>query len=289
MSVPRPPRFAEALLGLVLARRDRAHVLGDLQEQYGARVRARGRKAANRWYRVQVVRAVGPSLRRRTESRGTAIADLAGEIRVAVRSLVRRPTSTAAAVLTLGIGIASVTAIFSVTDAVLLQPLPYPGSDRLATVWNTYDTWRNHEVLGPYWDRISLSWPEFVDWRERQGSFDEVAAYGTGSMTLTGSGDPRRVPVGVASASLFPLLGVRMHLGRSFTEDEIGEGAPRIGVLSYELWRDRYGRDRGVVGRSISLDGRPFEIVGVLPPGFDVRALGPFDQGSFGRHSLWLP
>jgi predicted permease len=220
---------------------------------------------------------------------GAAVIDLSGEVRMAVRSLIRRPGFALAGVLTLGLGIGAVTAIFGVADAVLFRPLPYEDPDRLATLWNTYDNWKNHEVLGPYWDRISLSWPEFVDWREGQGSFEEVGVYGTRSMVLTGGGNPEGTTVGYASASLFSLLGLQAHLGRTFSPEEVGAGARQVALLSYELWRDRYGEDPGLIGRPVILDGLPFEVVGVLRPGFRLPVLGPFERGAMGRQALWLP
>lgn len=107
-------------------------------------------------------------------------------------------------------------------------------------------------------------------------------------MTITGSGDPAEVAVGYASSSLFGLLGVEMDRGRGFAEDEVGALAPRLAVVSYELWRDRYGEDPGLLGPSIRLDDHAFEVIGVLPASFALRALAPFGPMSR-RHALWLP
>ncbi|MEJ2206753.1 MAG: ADOP family duplicated permease [Gemmatimonadota bacterium] len=288
MTTPRPPRLAEALLGLILSPHDRAHALGDLHEEYGSLHRAAGRGAANRWYWSQVLRALGPSLGRRLRSPVSTLSRLAEQSRLAFRALRRRPGLVVTGVTTLALGIGAATAIFSVADAVLLRPLPYPEGDRLVTIWDTYDDWRGHEVLSGYWDRIPLSWPELIDLRERQTSFEEIAAYGTASAALTGAGDPEEVLVGYASATLFPLLGAPLHLGRTFSADEVGQGAPRLAVLSYELWRDRYGEDPDLAGTRVVLDDRSFRVIGVLRPGFLLSPLGPFAPG-IGRHALWLP
>lgn len=144
----------------------------------------------------------------------------------------RRPALLGIAAGTLGLGIGSATTIFSVAHSVLLRPLPYAEGERLMAVWNTYEAWRDHEVLSDHWDHIGLSWPEYVAWRENQEAFEEVAVFATRPVTLTERGDPAEVIVGYQSATLFPLLGVTMHLGRGPASDEVGPGAPRVAILA---------------------------------------------------------
>lgn len=284
----RTPRLAEWLLARLLPKADRDHAVGDLCEEFSAVRRDRGDRAARRWYWAQVIGAIVPSARRRMAATGLLVARLARQVRLAIRSLRHRPALVVAASGTLGLGVGSAAAMFQVADAVLLRPLPYTEPDRLMAVWNTYDSWRDHEVLRDHWDRIGLSWPEYVDWRDAQDAFAEVAVYGTRPMTLTEGGDPAEVIVGYASSSLFTLLGVRMHRGRSFTADEVGPDAPRLAVLSYELWRDRYGEDPGLIGGSVRLDDMSFQVIGVLPPGFAIRSLAAFGP-RVAKHALWLP
>lgn len=211
--------------------------MGDLEEEF-TQIHQRDPVEGRRWYWAQAIRALGPSAKRHL-SPSSDVRGLAPDARLAFRSLRRRPGLVAICVATLGLGIGAATAIFSVADVVLLRPLPYPESDRLVAAWNTFDTWRGHEVLDPFWDRIELSYPEYIDWRAEQESFEEVAIYGTALMALTGNGEPSQVAVGRASAPLFPLLGARPHSGRIFLPGDDGPGAPRIAVVSYELWRDR--------------------------------------------------
>lgn len=286
-SPPRPPHLAQAILGCVLAPQDREPALGDLHEEYADRARRSGRSRAILWYWNQVLRALGPGLAQRSASTVVRGAVLAGEVRHAARALFRRPTLSAVAVLTLGLGIGATTSLFSVVDSVLLRPLPYPHGDRLVMVWNTYDAWRGRPILDAYWNHVALSWPEFEDWRAATATFEDGAVYATWHATLTGVGDAAVLSLGFASSHLLGVLGVQPALGRFFRDDEVGSGAPRLAVLSHELWSRRFGADRSALGRSITLDGRPFQVIGVLPAGFDIRSLDA-PPGS-GGHAVWIP
>lgn len=167
-----------------------------------------------------------------------------------------------------------------------MKPLPYPDGDRLVQVWNTYDTWRGHEVLDALWDRIGLSYPEYQRWRTTQRSFDATAVLGTAFLPITWRGDPDEAPIGVASASLFGMLGAEPVRGRGFTEQEQGAGAPQVTVISHEAWRDRYGSDPDILGQVAQIADVPFEIIGVLPPRF---VLQPAGQPGLERHAMWVP
>lgn len=286
MRPPRPPRLAQRLLAWLLAPADREPALGDLHEEYASILSRRGGWAARRWYWGQALQAVGPALRRRGVPGTVALTGLAQEVRWGVRALLRRPGLTASSVATLAVGIGFTTAIFSVVHAVLLRPLPFTGGERLVQVWLTYPGWRGHEVLDAYWDRIDLSWPEYLDWREDGTAFEAVGVYGTVPAPLTGGGDPEQVLVGVASASLLPMLGVTPVLGRSFAAGEEGPDAPRVALLAHGVWERRFGADRAVLGRSVELDGRPYTVIGVLPPGFHLRATGLAGSEA---HGVWVP
>jgi putative ABC transport system permease protein len=189
-------------------------------------------------------------------------------------------------VCTLGLGTGVTAAIFAVVDQVMLRSLPYPDAHELVTVWNTYPTWRGHEVLDPIWDRIELSYPEYRDWREGQRSFSEVAIYSTGEATLTGLGDPVRIGFGAASPSLFPLLGVRTQLGRTFAEDEAGAAGDRVAVVSHGFWLGRLGGTTDLAQVSVTIDASRYALVGVLPPGFRVRSHTGLTSGS---PDVWVP
>jgi putative ABC transport system permease protein len=180
------------------------------------------------------------------------------DLRYGLRTLAKAPGFTAIAIATLAMGIGANTAIFSVVHAVLLRRLPYPEPDRLVVVVE------HHVRHGD----MSVSWPNFLDWKERSRTLSSSAAYRTNAMTVSGARTPELLRIGEVSAAFFPLLGARAQLGRVFLEAEDRPGVTPTVVLSDELWRSRFGADRGVVGRVVRLDAVPHTIVGVLPPGF---------------------
>jgi putative ABC transport system permease protein len=176
----------------------------------------------------------------------------------ATRQLIRSPGFTIVAVLTLALGIGATTAIFSVVNGVLLQPLPYPDSDELVRV---------HEVV-PQYGLFSVAPASFLDWRQQNTVFERIATYSGTSATLTGPGGPERIQGMQVSWDLFPLLRVQPILGTTFTADQDAPGANGVIVLSYGMWQQRFGGDPGVIGRSITLSGAPLTILGVMPAGF---------------------
>lgn len=182
------------------------------------------------------------------------------DLRYVVRGLQRRPGFAAIAVLTLALGIGANTAIFSVVNGVLLRPLPYEHPERLAMI---YGHWNLK-------DQAELSESEYWDMREQARSFSGIAAYADGSMNLTGSGEPERLLVGAMTASTLPLLGTPPAIGRAFTQDEDAPQQPVVVLLSDALWRRRFGADRQIVGRHISLDDAPATVIGVMPPDFQL-------------------
>jgi predicted permease len=185
----------------------------------------------------------------------------------------QRPGFTLAAVLTLALGIGANTAIFTLVYEVLIKPLPYPDPDRVVEVWNQWD--------GGF---HGLAVPEFKTYRDETQSFAAIAAFGTGAVNVTGTGDPERVPAVWASAEIFEVLGVEPVFGRTFTPDEDRPGS-NVVVLSHDIWRRRFGSDPDLVGKTVELDGVAHTVLGVLPPG----ARMPRDYQSGQVSDLWLP
>lgn len=194
------------------------------------------------------------------------------DFRFATRSLRRRPSFTLAVVLTLGLGIGASTAVFSLLDAALLRPLPFEEPSRLAMLWG---------VAGPERDVRGASPIEIRDWHALNRSFSDIAAYDDIALNLRMSAEPRRVEAEMVSASYFRILGATAAIGRTFTaeEDRVPDAHP-VAVISHAMWTTQFGGDPGIVGRIITLNERPFTVVGVMPPAF--RGLS-FDS------DVWVP
>jgi putative ABC transport system permease protein len=182
------------------------------------------------------------------------------DIRYGLRTLVKQPTFTAAAVLTLALGIGANTAMFSTINAVLLRQLPYENPDRLVTVWQT------NPQKGI--DQTTVSAPTFAHWRDENNVFEQLAVYDIDSLVLSGSGEPERLPSAQVSPNFFSLLGVQTVAGRAFTPEENQPGRNRVVILSHGLWQRRFNADPGVVGRTLTLTNAAYTVVGVLPPDF---------------------
>jgi predicted permease len=194
------------------------------------------------------------------EQRGVSwIEDFGQDMRYGARMLLKYPAFTAIAVLTLALGVGANTAIFSVVNAVLLRPLPYPDSGQL--VWLC--------ERGPDWSGGSISYPNFVDWRNQQSVFEKFGVYNGDNFTLTGTGEPVRLEGAVVSADVFAALRMQPEIGRAFREDEDKPGAPPVAVISHALWRNRFGGDAGILNKTIDLNGKPYTLLGVMPAGFD--------------------
>jgi predicted permease len=164
-------------------------------------------------------------------------------------------------VLTLALGIGANTAIFSVVNGVLLNPLPYKDAHRLVTIWGNL----NREGL----TRMTASVPEFNDYQERDRLFEHLAAYDWQSFNLTGDGNPERVIGARVTPSFFPVMGVAPALGRSFLDEEDHPGRDQVVMISHGLWQRRFAADPNIVGRVLTLSGRGFTVVGVMPAGFE--------------------
>lgn len=181
------------------------------------------------------------------------------DIRYGARVLARNKGFTAVAVLTLALGIGANTAIFSVVNELLLRALPYRDADRVVMLWEVTPKGRHQNTI---------SRKNFLGWREQSKSFETLAAFSDQRVNLTGAGDPEEVPMQIASSGLFNVLGVDAVVGRTFTKDDIQPGASRVAVLGYGLWQRKFGGDRGVVGKPITLNGVPYTVVGVVPSNF---------------------
>jgi len=199
-------------------------------------------------------------------------------LRYAFRVLGKQPLFTAIVILTFALGIGANTAVFSVLDAVLLRPLPFRQPQNLVAL-GEYDI---REKTDPGTEIESISYLDHVDFRDQSQVFDRVAVYTNQSVsTLTDRNEATHVQGESVSADLFQLLGVRPMLGRTFlpNEDEPGN---QVVILSHELWQRRFGADRGIIGRTVTLDGKQFQVIGVMPPRFTfpISAVSP---------ELWIP
>ncbi|HEV2423563.1 MAG TPA: ABC transporter permease [Terriglobia bacterium] len=188
------------------------------------------------------------------------IETLAQDIRYALRQLRRSPGFAAVAILTLALGVGANTAIFSVVNTVLLRPLPYRDAGRLVMVWG------NDRAHG--YDTDQVSPPDFRDWQSQNHVFEAMAGSTDVMYTLTGAGEPAPIIGYEFSAEYFRVLGVTPLLGRTFTPEEDQEGKDHVAVLGYRLWQSRFGGDRSLVGRAITLNGAPYTVVGIMPAAF---------------------
>ncbi|HET9369983.1 MAG TPA: ADOP family duplicated permease [Vicinamibacterales bacterium] len=283
MAALSPPRIPRWLLERILPPGVRGDsIRGDLLEEMSVRAAQTSPRAARRWYWAQASRIALDALVRRgandTSTRRAPLMDsLSHDLKFAARSLLKARGFTVTAVLTLALGIGAATAVFSVVNAVQLRPLPYAEPHRL--MWIT-EAAGNGSV-------ISIAWPDFLDWRERATAFEELAAIRRGLTNLTAPGEPERLVSRYVNASFLQALGVRPALGRMFTADEDRVGAPRVVLIGDGLWRRRFNADRQVVGTTITLDGQPHEIIGVLPAGFSYNLITDDDVlGSLGQQAV---
>ena len=194
------------------------------------------------------------------------------EFRYAFRTVRKIRAFSAAAIVTLALGIGANTAIFSVVERVLLRSLPYEDPGRLVQVWNTYP---------PIMSQTPNSAGDFKDFQQRVHTFSGLAAYidTPRGLNLTGEGEPERVEFRYATSGLFPLLGINPVAGRNFTSEEDHPGAPPAILMSHRLWESRFGLNSAIVGRMVTLDGRAYSVAGILPKGL---LLAP-------NTDIWMP
>jgi putative ABC transport system permease protein len=196
---------------------------------------------------------------------------LLNDLRYTVRMLRKSPLFTLAVVLTVALGIGANTAIFSVVNAVMLRPLPFEQPDRL--VWIAE---RNDKLNLP---TFSASVLNYLAWKEQSRSFQSMAAFGFATFNLTGTGDPEQFTGGTVTPSLFPLLGIKPVVGRSFADDEDRPGSPKTVMIGEGLWKRRFGGDPSIVGRHLTLNGVDSTVIGIAPASLALLSNG----------DLWIP
>jgi len=205
------------------------------------------------------------------------------DVRYGLRMLAKSPGFTAVAVLTLALGIGANTAIFSVINAVILRPPPFPNPEQLVTLFE--------RDLKKGYDQNAPAAANYLDWRSQNNVFSQMAVYGGGQCNLSGDQRPERVAGSAVTADLFPLLGTAPLLGRTFATGEEQPGHDRVVILSYALWQERFGGRPQILGQSITVNGRACTVIGVMPPGF----VFPGDTGTVQKiytsppAQLWVP
>ena len=274
--------------------RSRAQIADEIEEELGFHIdRVAGELRDAGWpereARAEALRRFGDlngtraycraqDLRREQETRTmTMIHDLRQDLRYGMRALRSAPGFTAAALLTLALGVGANTAIFSVVRAVLLDDLPFSEPDRIVRVYHANP--RNDIPEGP------VSEPDFLDWRRASQTAEQMAGFwyadGLSGVDLTGVGNPERLAATLVTDGFFETLGARPMLGRVLRSEDHVEGRNRVVVLSHGLWQRRFGADPSLVGRTITLNTEPFEVVGVMPPAFTYPAQRRIDA--------WMP
>jgi putative ABC transport system permease protein len=190
-----------------------------------------------------------------------------------LRMLRKSPGFTVVAVLTLALGIGANTAIFSVVNAVLLRPLPFPQAKQLVAIT---------EANSQFGDNAGSSYPNFAAWRDQNRSFSDVAGYQFHQLTLTGNGEPAVLDTVVTTPSLFSVLQIRPLAGRALSEEDGKQGAAPVVILSENLWRKRFGQDPHIIGKAITLDMRPYTVIGIMPASFHYPVSMP-------NQDIWIP
>jgi putative ABC transport system permease protein len=197
------------------------------------------------------------------------------DVRFGLRTLVKNPGFAYVAVLTLALGVGANAAIFSVVNAVLLRPLPWSEPDRTVMIWSRWTAF----------DKTWVSDGEVNGYRRQSRTLAEVGAWSDGQVNLTGDGEPERVASGFVTANLFSVLGASPIQGRGFTAEEDVPKGPNVVILGHGLWVRRYAADPTIVGRTIQVNGAPYQVVGIMPAGFVL----PTDFQNPSPSTLWLP
>src|ERR1043165_5199439 len=191
------------------------------------------------------------------------------DIKYGVRMLVKNPGVTIIVIVALALGIGANTAIFSVVNAVLIRPLPYQESERLVFL----------NEKSPVLDEMSISYPNFLDWRTQNQTFEKMGVYNRASYNLTGTGEAERIVPGQVSADLFSVLRVNPAFGRVFTNDEDKPGGTPVVVLSYPLWQRRFGGQTSILNQNITLNSKSYTVIGIMPATFAFPS----------RAEMWVP
>lgn len=300
-----PPRLARLLLLILVPHEAAEEIVGDVHERFVAIARGKGLRAARAWYWRQVLAMRPLGLRRAARGRGGAerarvearpwsrgegsratngFTTYGGggwmggswttDLKLAYRGLRRRPGTSLTLIATVGLAIGATTSVFTVVNGVLLRPLPYPEPARLVRLWQTQEAWRDSPsaTLRGFAERLPLSMPTFMDWREQSSEFQALGLHANWRWTLRDGDSPEVVRGVITSSGVFDALRVEPTLGRRVLPEDDAVGAPPVLVLSYREWQSRFASDPRVLERTMRLDEDTYTIVGVMPPEFDFPA-----------------
>lgn len=201
------------------------------------------------------------------------------DLKFALRQLRKAPAFTLTAVLTLALGIGATTAIFTLVYDVMLRPLPFAHADRIVTVQEKVAEWST------MYPTLPISANHFTFWEQHSQSFAAMAAMREYSLPLGAQGRPLQVEIVTATPGIFNVLDVQPWLGRAFTKEEAQPGHDRVMVLTWDLWREQFGSDKGIVGRTVTLDGYPYTVVGVMPESFHMPPIDMFGTKNSSRQA----
>ena len=281
---PTPPRIPERLLSATLEPGLAETILGDLHEEHARRA-ATGRFAASVWYSGQALRLTSRfapyTLWRRIHvegrrpipaARGDSLMRTLGlDVKYALRSNLQRPWLAGLIVMTLALGLGANAAVLAMVDALIVRPFPFPDVDRIVLL---SDSARDSQYR-----REQVSPANFLDWKRQSDRIQRMSAFAWWDVNLVGRDEPERVQGFRVSADFFPAIGVQPAFGRGFVADEETIGRHRRAVIGHGLWQRRFAADPAIIGRTITLDAEPYEVVGVAPQGFD------FPMGA----EVWAP
>ena len=280
MTTPRkpiaPPRLAELAVRFASPREERPFVLADFREAFDDRLLRHGARAARAWYWREALRSLAPLATRRWEARrstaepvtdgaraanartkGARIERILGDVRYALRLSRRSPVASFAIVATIALGIASTTAVFSATHAVLLRPLPFARSDRVVELNSVY---RGERVMP------SLAYPDLTDFRRGVPDFSTITVFSRNDATLQHGTDPQLVHTLAVDPEYARVFGLHIAKGRLISASDTAVNAPKVAVLAHAFWMREFGGDTSLVGRTLLLDNESVEVVGVLSP-----------------------
>ena len=296
------PRFSRWLLSLTAPPDERAFLLDDLCEEFSARVTESGRLTANAWLLSQTARSLGPLAVSRLRSALTGalhsphapsgdpmLTQLRDDLRFSLRAAARRPWLSLTIIATMTLGIGATTAVFSVIDALLLKPLPFPAPERLVRLGSQFEN-------AP--GAIAVNYDDFTDVQRETRSLASLALFDYTGLTIEASGEPERIGAVQAGQGFVETLQIRPVLGRSFAPDEYLPNGPAVIMLTHAFWTAHFPGDSSVVGRALVVNGRPRTVIGVLPPSAaayppgDIAAWVPLvipdDSYLRGRYSVQL-
>ena len=280
------PRLARSLLARRLPSEWREFVLGDLEEEFLARCAA-SPSAARRWFWWQTIRClaapprVGPpsTMAHPLPAPGDSMfRTLAADCRYSLRVLMRAPSFALAVIAVLALGIGANTAIFSIVNTVLLRPLPFDEPERLVRLFHVPP-----QATFPGMPRFAVSAANFYDWKRDARLFDGMALYRSRQFTLTGGGRAEAVVAGAVGDGFFEILRARPLLGRVFLAEEDSPGRGHVVVLSNGYWKSHFGGAADAIGRTLTLDGEAYTVVGVMPAGFSIASW------SIAHRDIWVP